>query len=196
MTFECNSHCPRCIICNRANPDRKGGDALQPLGIPEYPWEIVGIDYVTDLPLSGIAGYTIDFIMVCHLTKMAHFVPCHKEIIAEESADLFIDYLYRLHGVPKVSASAKNPMFVGKFGQTFMRKLNMSIARHPRTGGFTERVNQIMQTLLRCYCVVSSFDWTSHLSMVEFYYNCSINEATSHSPFEVMYRFQPSSHAY
>jgi hypothetical protein len=28
--------------------------------------------------------------------------------------------------------------------------------------------------------------------MVEFYYNCSINEATSHSPFEVMYGFQPS----
>jgi hypothetical protein len=28
--------------------------------------------------------------------------------------------------------------------------------------------------------------------MVKFYYNCSINEATSHSPFEVMYGFQPS----
>ncbi len=39
------------------------------------------------------------------------------------------------------------------------------------------------------------FDWTSHLRMVEFYYNCSINEATSHSPFEVMYGFQPSTHA-
>ena len=28
--------------------------------------------------------------------------------------------------------------------------------------------------------------------MDEFYYNCSINEATTHSPFKVMYRYQPS----
>jgi hypothetical protein len=45
------------------------------LGIPEYPWEIVGIDYVTDLLESGIDGYTTVFIMVCHLAEMAHFVP-------------------------------------------------------------------------------------------------------------------------
>ena len=48
-----------------------------------------------------------------------------------------------------------------------------------------------MQTLLRCYCAESGIDWTSHLSMVEFYYNCSINEATTHLPFEVMYGYQP-----
>ena len=74
-------------------------------------------------------------------------------------------------------------------------KLNMSTARHPRIDGLTERVNQTMQLLLRCYCAKSGFDWTSHLTMVEFYYNCSINEATSHSPFEIMYGFQPSTPA-
>jgi hypothetical protein len=31
--------------------------------------------------------------------------------------------------------------------------------------------------------------------MVEFYYNCSINEAILHSPFEVIYGFQPPTHA-
>ena len=84
MTFDYKSHCQRCIVCNRAKPDRRGGAALQPLGIPEYRREIVGIDYVTDLPKSGTDGYTSVFIMVCHLSKMAHFIPCHKEITAEE----------------------------------------------------------------------------------------------------------------
>ena len=65
--------------------------------------------YVTDLPTSGINGYTSVFIMVCHLTKVAPFVPCHKEIIAEESVDLFIDHSYRLHGVPKVIVSDRDP---------------------------------------------------------------------------------------
>jgi hypothetical protein len=31
--------------------------------------------------------------------------------------------------------------------------------------------------------------------MVEFYYSCSINEATTHSPVEVMYGYQPSTQA-
>jgi hypothetical protein len=30
--------------------------------------------------------------------------------------------------------------------------------------------------------------------MVEFYYSCSINEASKHSPFEVSYGFQPTTH--
>jgi hypothetical protein len=48
--------------------------------------------------------------------------------------------------------------------------------------------------LLRCYTSESGFDWTSHLPMVRFYYNCSINEASKHSPFEVSYVFQPATH--
>ena len=108
---------------------------------------------------------------------------------------MFINLCYRLHGAPKVIISDKDPKFVGKFWQNFMEKLktkfNMSIARHPRTGGLTKRINRTMKTLLRFYCAKSSFDWTSHhLCMVEFYYNCSVNEATSHSPFEEMYGFQ------
>jgi hypothetical protein len=70
----------------------------------------------------------------------------------------------------------------------------MSTARHPQTNGLTERVNETMKMLLRCYTIKSGFDWVSHLPMVEFYYNCFINEASRHSPFEVSYGFQPATH--
>ncbi len=122
------------------------------------------------------------FIMVCHLNKMARFVSCHKEITAEESKDSFTINCYRLYGVPKVIVSDRDPKFVGSFGRALWAKLNtilnMSTARHPRTDGLTEIANHAMQTLLRCYCEESSFDWSSHLNMVEFYYNRSINETT------------------
>ena len=59
---------------------------MHSLGLPENPWEIVGIDYVTDLHWSGSHGYIYVFIMVSHLTKMEHFVTCHKEIAAEYSS--------------------------------------------------------------------------------------------------------------
>jgi hypothetical protein len=110
---------------------------------------------------------------------------------------LCINHCY--HGFPRAIVCDRDQNLDEKFWQTFMgklnTKLNMSSARFSRTYGLTERVNQTMQTLLRCYCAKSGFDWTSHLSMVELYYNCSINEATSHSPVEVMYGFHPFTQA-
>ena len=98
---------------------KRGGVVLQPLKVLEYPWEIIGIYYVVIFPKSGIYGSTNVFIMVCHFTQMAHFVPYHKEITAEESIDFSITNRYRLHGVPKVMVSDKDPKFVGNFGKAF-----------------------------------------------------------------------------
>jgi len=67
IAFNCKLYFRHCVVCKRARPDRKGGVALQPLGVSQYPWEIVGIDYVTDLPKICFNGYTRAFIMVCHL---------------------------------------------------------------------------------------------------------------------------------
>ena len=62
--FDCKACCKNCVVCNRAKPYRRGAASLHPLGVPEYHWEIVEIDYVTDLPRSGSHGYISVFIMV------------------------------------------------------------------------------------------------------------------------------------
>ena len=120
---------------SRAKPSRQGSPSLSPLDIPNHLWAIVGIYCVTDLPKSPKFNFAAILVLVCRLKKMAHFVPCHKEITTEETFELFIDNVYKLHGVPKVAVSDKDPRFVGKFGQLFMRKLNTmlntSTARHP-----------------------------------------------------------------
>ncbi len=86
---------------------------------------------------------------------MAHFVPVRKEITSKDIANRFIENCFKLHGVPKVIVFDRDPRFVGKFWPSFMTKLNtklcMSTARHPQTHGLTERVNETMQILLRCY---------------------------------------------
>ncbi len=151
------SHIVSIVSCAREqNPIVKGELLCNPWEFLNTPGIFFGVDYVTDLPKSGTYGHTSVFIMVCHLTKMAHFILCHKEIIAGESADLFIGNCYRLHGAPKVIVSDKDCKFVGKFWQSFMGKLNtrlnMRTARHPRTDGLSEKVNQTMQTVLRCSC--------------------------------------------
>jgi len=139
MSFDCKAHCSNCVVCNRAKPSRQGSLALSPLGVPNYPWEIVGMDFVTDSPKSFKYNFTVIMILVCHLTKMSHFMPCHKEITVEETFNLFIDKCCNLHGIPKVVVSDMDPRIVGKFWQSSMTKLNtnlnMSTARHPQTDG-------------------------------------------------------------
>jgi hypothetical protein len=139
MSFDCKAHCSNCVVSNRAKPSRQGSLSFSPLGVPNYPWEIVGMDFVTDLLKSSKNNFHAILILVCPLTKMADFVPCHKEITTRDTADLFIDNCYKLQGVHRVIVFDKDPRFFCTFWQTFMRKmntnLNMSTARHPQTDG-------------------------------------------------------------
>lgn len=196
ITADCKKYCAECIVCNRSKPIRRGAAPIHPLPVPRYPFEVVGLDFVTDLPKSGKHGYTAVLIVCCHLTKMCHLIPCTKEITAEESAELFITHVYRLHGVPSVLVSDRDPRFISSFWQALWKrlstKLNMSTARRPQTDGLSERINQTMQSLLRCYCAEAGYDWVSHLDMIEFTYNSTLSESSQHSPFEATYGFNPA----
>ena len=196
IAADCKNYCNQCIECNRSKPHRRGAAAVHPLPVPQYPWEVVGVDYVTSLPKSGKEGYTAVMIIVDHLTKMAHFIPTTDEVTAQQSADMFVHHCYRLHGCPRVLVSDRDPRFISEFWQSLWRKLNtrlnMSTARRPQTDGLTERVNETMQSLLRCYCAEAGYDWSDHLDMIEFQYNSFRSDATQHSPFETIYGFQPA----
>jgi len=117
MSFDCKAYCSICVVCNRAKPSRQGSSQLALLGVPNYPWEIVGMDFDTDLPKSSKLTFTAILILVCHMTKIAHFVLSHKEITAKETDALFIDNCYKLQGVPEVIVFERDPRFVGKFWQ-------------------------------------------------------------------------------
>jgi hypothetical protein len=80
--------------------------------------------------------------VVDHLTRIAHFPPCRETVIV---LTLFLQGVYRLHGLPRVLVCDRDPKFVSGFWQTLWRRLgtrlNMSSSRHPQTDGLTKRVN-------------------------------------------------------
>jgi len=116
MSFNYKKHCSNCVVYNHAKPIRPRLASLSPLDVPKNQCEIVDMDFVTDLLKSSNSNtLTAILILVCDFTKMAHFVPCHKEVTAEETPDLFFENCYRLRGVPKVVVSDRVPRFVGKF---------------------------------------------------------------------------------
>jgi hypothetical protein len=62
-----------------------------------------------------------------------------------------------------------------------------SLAYHLQTDDQTERVNQILEDMLRA-CVMENQDsWDKHLPLIKFSYNNSYQESLKMAPFEVLY---------
>jgi hypothetical protein len=80
--------CECYVVCRRAKIQPQMAATLYPLRVPPIPWHIVGLDYLTHLPESN--GCNSVVIVVDHLTRMAHFMPCTENVTAEETATLFL----------------------------------------------------------------------------------------------------------
>ncbi|KAL4011011.1 hypothetical protein IC575_028053 [Cucumis melo] len=64
-------------------------------------------------------------------------------------------------------------------------RLDFSTAFHPQTDGQTERLNQVLEDMLRA-CALE-FQWGLHLHLMEFAYNNSYQATIGMAPFEALY---------
>ena len=67
----------------------------------------------------------------------------------------------------------------------------LSTAYHPQTDGQTERVNRVLEDMLRKHVASSQDDWDRYLSPAEFAINNSVHKSTGTSPFMLTYGFSP-----
>ncbi|KAL0541612.1 hypothetical protein IC582_021665 [Cucumis melo] len=181
----------RCLVCQQVKaPRQKPAGLLQPLSIPEWKWENVSMDFITGLPRT-LRGFTVIWVVVDRLTKSAHFVPGKSTYTASKWAQLYMSEIVRLHGVPVSIVSDRDARFTSKFWkglQTAMgTRLDFSTAFHPQTDGQTERLNQVLEDMLRACALEFPGGWDSHLHLMEFAYNNSYQATIGMAPFEALY---------
>src|SRR6185295_1622716 len=112
--------------------------------IAPQPWSDIAYDFIVKLPKQG--GLDSILVVVDRPSKMAHFIACKEATNAEELADLFIQHIWRLHGLPKHTVSDRGTTFNSKFLRALYKRLGIapsfSTAYHPQTGGQSEQTNQ------------------------------------------------------
>jgi len=87
---------------------------------------------------------------------MAYYIPTTTEVNSKGITRLFLDNIFRLHGLPDSIVSDCGTQFVFSFTRALTDLLGIqqkvSTAFHPQTDGQTERVNAIVEQYLRGYC--------------------------------------------
>lgn len=106
---------------------------LQQLPIPNGAWQDISMDFITGLPKSE--GYTIIWVIVDRFTKFGHFIPLQHLIEAKILAQLFLDNITKLHGIPQTIVSDRDPLFLSQFWRELFKllgtQLNFSTSYHP-----------------------------------------------------------------
>ncbi|GKV24657.1 hypothetical protein SLEP1_g34241 [Rubroshorea leprosula] len=131
------------------------------------------------------------WVIVDRLTKSAHFLPYRTGTSIEKLANMYMEEVVKLHGVPVSIVSDRDTRFLSHFWTSLQQalgtQLNFSTAFHPQTDGQSERTIQILEDMLRAFVLDWKGSWNQHLSMAEFAYNNSYQSSIRMAPFEALY---------
>ena len=104
--------------------------------------------------------------------------------MAPNLAWLFLDRIFRLHGLPDSIISDRGSIFISKFwseltGSLLKIDTCTLTAYHPQTDSLMECTNQTLETYLYTYCSYQQDDWVDYLPLAKFAFNNLEN--SSHS---------------
>jgi hypothetical protein len=142
-----------CDNCQRVKAEcQRPAGVLQPLKIPQWKWEEISMHFIVGLPTTQSGNDSIWVIIDC-FSKVAHLIPLKTAYKGAKLAELYITRIVCLHRVPKKIVSDRGTQFTSRFWEKLHEamdtRLNFSSAYHAQTDGQTERLNQILEDMLR-----------------------------------------------
>lgn len=127
------------------------------------------IDFIEQLPSSN--GKDAIGVVVDRFRKFAHFTALKHPFTASQLANIFLDTIYKLHGLPSSIVTDRDRLFVSQFWQQMFAALgvqhHLSTSYHPQFDDQSEMVNQCLKNYLRCICSTNPKSWASWLPLTE-----------------------------
>ena len=148
MEEDIEAYVRTCLVCQQDKVERKKEPGLlQPLPIPDRPWQSVSMDFISGFPkVDGMASV---FVIVDRFSKYAIFIGAPKACPADVAAELFFRNVVKYFGLPENIISDRDTRFTGRFWTVLFgllgSELKFSTAAHPQTDGQTERINALLE---------------------------------------------------
>ena len=193
---DCVAYVESCKTCRtNASVQKRPEGGMETHPIPEGRWDVIHMDFITDLPLTA-KGH--DAILVVHdkVTKYAHFIPAAKTDTAEDTANRLFASVFSLHGLPQQLISDRDRLFTARFFAQLMRilgvKQTMGTSYQHNFNGASERLNRTVEVMLRN--VVGEHterDFDNYLPLIEWSYNTTVHDSIGVSPFYAQWGYEP-----
>jgi hypothetical protein len=111
------------------------------------------MDFIIGLPKSG--NKLVIMVVVDRLSKSTHLYDIQHPFTTSIVAQLFMDHVFNLHGMPHSIVFYRDPTFTRNFWQEMFNLqgtlLHLNTSYHPQTDGQNEVVNNCMETYLRYF---------------------------------------------
>jgi hypothetical protein len=181
MKVDIAKYVAECDTCHWMKASHlKSAGVLQPLSIPMWKWDDISMDFIVGLPPTARKKDSI-WVIVDRLTKTAHFIVVHTTYSVQQYAELYVDHIVCLHGTQFVAR------FWEQLHECLATKLICSSSYHPQSDGQMERINQILEDMLRASILHFDKSWDKCLSLAEFSYNNSYQASLRMAPFDALY---------
>src|SRR5258708_1133122 len=135
---------------------------LIPNKVPDRCCQVISVDMIEELPHSK--GYNAVLVVVDRLSKWIPAIPTVTSLDSAGVAQLFLEHVWRHHGLPEEVISNRGPAFMSNFSCELAAllgvKLTPSTSYHLQTDGQTEHVNQEIDAYLRVFVSHRQDDWS------------------------------------
>lgn len=133
--------------------------------------------------------------VIDRFSKAAHFIPVPKLLSAFETAQLLVQHIFRIHGIPSNVVSDRGSQFVSQVWRDICNALEVLVSLtssyHHQSNVQAEQCNQQLEATLRGVVESNTSAWSKHLVWVEYAHNTHTSSATGLSPFEASVSYSP-----
>ncbi|GJX09097.1 putative reverse transcriptase domain-containing protein [Tanacetum coccineum] len=151
MKADIATYVSKCFTCLKVKAEhQKPSGLLVQLEIPQWKWDNITMDFVTNLPRTS-SGYDTIWVIVDRLTKSAHFLSMRENDPMDKLARLYMKEVVTRHRIPVSIICDRDGRFTLNFWRAFQKalgtRLDMSTTYHPQTDGQSERTIQTLEDL-------------------------------------------------
>ena len=186
MKKDIYSFISECDICQHNKGELiKPPGTLQPLPIPASIWKDISMDFIVGFPKAR--NKVVIMVVVDQLSKYAHLCAFPHQFTPAMVAQLLLDRIFKLHGMPTSIVSDRDPTFTSKFWKELFKlqgtQLKMSTSYHPQIDGKIEVVNKCLEAYLCCFSLEKNHQWVQWFPLVEWWYNTTYHATTKMTPY-------------
>lgn len=178
-----------CVTCQqyKGSGKEKYGE-LQPIRATR-PFEIVGMDILTDLPLTGRGNKHI-LVFTDYFTKWPEAIAI-PDLEAKTVARAYFEHIIVAHGAPSRIITDRGSQFVAdvfrELTELLGTKHSMTTAYHPQTDGQAERMVGTLSTMLGKLTGMYQAEWDVHIPYALYAYRTAVHATTGETPFFLVY---------